>query len=85
MGDYILNDGTQVESITVEVDGIEYTGSFKIKKVGGGKSAFSVGYELMLHKDTSLFRDTDYKQMLMLAKSELKKMVLKSLARKRSE
>ncbi len=81
MADYILNDGTEVEDITVKVDGTEYTGSFKIKKVGGGKSSFSVEYGLMLHEDTSLFRDTDYKQMRMWATIELEKMVQKSLAR----
>ena len=85
MGDYILNDGTQVESITVQVDGTEYTGSFKIKKVGGGKSAFSVEYGLMLHEDTSLFRDTAVDHMRIWAKNELKKLVQRSLARKGTE
>ena len=74
-----LDDGTVVESISTEVAGRQYTGTFRIKKVGGKKVKFELEYLDQFHDDNSLFWPNAVRQMRIHAEFVLRELVRKSM------
>lgn len=74
-----LDDGSVVEPLSTEVDGREYSGTFRIRKVGAEKVQFQVEYLDHYHEDRSLFKPTAVSQMRIHAKFVLRDLVRKSL------
>ena len=75
-----LDDGSMVESITVNVEEEEYTGTMTVRRVDRRKSAFEVEFRDRYHRDTSLFGHGQVSQMRIHARFALEKLVRAWLA-----
>ena len=70
-----LDDGSMVESITVNFEEEEYTGTMTVRRVGRQKSAFEIEFRDRYHRDTSLFGHGQVSQMRIHARFVLERLV----------
>jgi hypothetical protein len=71
-----------LESITIEYEGREYTGTFDIVKVDKTTFSFNVSFKDYYRDDSSLFKSGSEQQMKNHARSVLKGLVKQYLSKK---